>query len=195
LYWCAIVCNCHPRSELPPRPRHNSPHKPNEAVSAFIQQSRKRDKELPASQKTLLKVEAGAQLIQPGASDTTLKAGESFKAWGNDAGHAPWVRVKRGITEEVQLGAHMQPYDQKTKTYKDGSLFLAKLADDKRRVWRPQGIVWIERGHLSQEGRHDRRAGRPTGLESVPVAAWRRIGENGVYPGVGSQEAAFLPDR
>jgi hypothetical protein len=43
-----------------------------EEISAFIQQSCQRDKELPASWKMLLKVEAGARLIQPGAASGFL---------------------------------------------------------------------------------------------------------------------------
>jgi hypothetical protein len=150
-----------------------------EDISAFIQRSRNRDKELPASHKTLSKVEAGARLIQPGSPDTALKAGESFKAWGDNTGNAPWVQVKYGAIEEVQLSARMKPYDSKTKTYKDGSLFIAKLANGKRKIWRPQGVVWIERGHLSQEA-------VTTAGQDIP--AWSR------YPlqlGGESQETRF----
>ena len=99
----------------------------HEDLPGFIEQSRLRDAELEARQKTLLHIKPGARLVQPSEPDVVLSKGEAVVVTGGDT-DGRWIKGRRGtvsIVDEKPSG-----FSSTTRAYGDGRIFLAAVDAD-----------------------------------------------------------------
>ena len=99
----------------------------HEDLPGFIEQSRLRDAELEARQKTLLHIKPGARLVQPSEPDVVLSNGEAVVVTGGDT-DGRWIKGRRGtvsIVDEKPSG-----FSSTTRAYGDGRIFLAAVDAD-----------------------------------------------------------------
>ena len=134
-------------------------------LQQFITQSRSRDPQLDAKQKTLLHIKPGARFVQPAEPDIDLPADEAAVFVGGDAA-SRWVKGKRGTVGTVN--GNPAGFVSATRTYADGRIFIsainptsgdelglealealsstAKRAYTQRKLLTPAaGDVWLER--------------------------------------------------
>ena len=141
-----------------------------EDVPAFVARSRTYAQTLPASARTLLVIEAGAKLVQPGPPDASIAAGERVVAAADSPAAGRWAKGRRGavqVAERAALGA----YTTATRTYANGAIFTGWYVGGtpegrtqneaeatqrhytKREVMMPSGPpLWVERAGLGAEG-------------------------------------------
>lgn len=153
----------------------------HEDLPGFIEQSRLRDAELEARQKTLLHIKPGARLVQPFEPDIELATGEVVVQIEGD-GDSAWARGRKGtvaIVDQRPAG-----FTAATRTYADGRIFIAavnaegheitldqfnSLSDrstyPRRKLLTPSGgDVWISRGAANAQS-----------LVTAPARAWSRF--------------------
>lgn len=94
-------------------------------LQQFITQSRARDAQLDAKQKTLLHIKPGARFVQPAEPDIDLPAGEAAVFVGGDAA-SRWVKGKRGTVQTVEKTA-LSGFTAATRAYANGNLFLSAI--------------------------------------------------------------------
>lgn len=150
----------------------------HEDLQAFIAQSRARDVDLDARQKTLLHIKPGARLVQPAEPDIELPADQAVVLVPGQ-GDGRWARGRRGtvaIVDQRPAG-----FTSATRTYGDGRIFLAAvdaqgnemtldefnaLADKatypRRKLLTPEGDdIWVDAGRANAQG-----------LVTAPSRAW-----------------------
>ncbi|MEN1926781.1 hypothetical protein [Luteimonas qiangzhengi] len=152
----------------------------HEDLAGFIAQSRSRDAQLDARQKTLLHVRPGARLVQPSKPDIELEAGEAVVQIEDD-GDGRWVMGRKGTVAIVDQRAG--GFNAATRTYGDGRIFIAavdaegneitldeynalpdKTSYPRRKLLTPTGSeVWVSRGTADQQA-----------LVTSPGRAWSR---------------------
>lgn len=93
-------------------------------LQQFITQSRARDAQLDAKQKTLLHIKPGARFVQPAEPDIDLPEGEAAVFIG-DAAASRWVKGKRGTVGTVD--GNPAGFVSATRTYADGRIFISAI--------------------------------------------------------------------
>ncbi|MGY0559257.1 calcium-binding protein [Luteimonas sp. A277] len=152
----------------------------HEDLEGFIAQSRSRDAQLDARQKTLLHVRPGARLVQPSAPDIELAADEAVVQIGDGDGR--WVIGRKGTVAIVDQ--RPADFNVATRTYGDGRIFIAavnaegneitlgaynaltdKATYPRRKLLTPTGSeVWVSRGTADQQA-----------LVTPPGRAWSQF--------------------
>ncbi|MCE7031996.1 calcium-binding protein [Lysobacter sp. GX 14042] len=97
-------------------------------LEAFIGESRARDAQLDAKQKTFLHIRCGARLVQPTAPDIELAVGEAAVCVGSNAGER-WAKGTRGTIHTVERSM-LTGFTPATRAYADGRLFISAVRPD-----------------------------------------------------------------
>lgn len=97
-------------------------------VEAFIRESRARDVQLDAKQKTILHVRPGARFVQPTEPDIELSVDEAAVCVRSDA-DARWTKGTRGTIQTVARGT-LTGFAPATGAYASGHLFISAVRPD-----------------------------------------------------------------
>ncbi|MFT4256659.1 MAG: calcium-binding protein [Pseudoxanthomonas sp.] len=97
-----------------------------EDLQAFITQSRARDAQLDAKQKTLLHIKPGARFVQPTAADVDLPVGEAAIPTGGGNASDRWAKGRRGTVQTVEKTT-LGNITMATRTYPNGNVFISAV--------------------------------------------------------------------